>query len=124
MYVYFIQSGRSKKPPVKVGVAMNIKRRLNALQTANPEKLTIIASIKCENRAEAYNIESYLHNELKNRSIRGEWFATCMRRVDKIMKKWYTTKELEQSSYYEEKIDNELDMITLNNLSVSNDPYI
>jgi len=110
MYVYFIQSGTERKAPIKIGVAKNIERRLNALQTANPEKLTVIASIKCSNRLEAYNIESYLHRQLSNRKIRGEWFATCMRRVDRIMKKWYTNKELEQSSYYEEKIDNELDM--------------
>jgi hypothetical protein len=113
MYVYFIQSGYDKKPPIKIGVAVNIERRLNALQTANPEKLSLIASIECKNRAEAFNIESYLHNELKNRKIRGEWFTTCMRRVDKIMKKWYTNKTLEQGTYYEEKVDNELDIKTL-----------
>ena len=110
MYVYFIQSGYDKKPPIKIGVAINVERRLNALQTANPEKLTVIASIKCVNRMEAYNIESYLHRQLSNRKIRGEWFATCMRRVDKIMKKWYTNKELERDTYYQEKIDKELDM--------------
>jgi len=119
MYVYFIQSGYGKKPPIKVGVAKNIKRRLSSLQTANHEKLTIVASIKCSNRLEAYNIESYLHDKLSNRRIRGEWFTTCMRRVDKIMKKWYTNKELEQSSYYEDKIDAELDMQI-----ISSDTYI
>ena len=110
MYVYFIKSGYDKRAPIKIGVAVNIERRLNALQTANPEKLTLIASIKCKSRAEAFNIESYLHGELNNRKIRGEWFITCMRRVDKIMKKWYTNKKLEWGSYCEEKIENELDI--------------
>ena len=110
MYVYFIRSGYDKKPPIKIGVAKNIERRLNSLQTANPEKLTLIASIECSSRSEAFNIESYLHNELNNRKIRGEWFTTCMRRVDKIMKKWYTNKELEWGSYCEERIEDELDM--------------
>lgn len=115
MYVYFIKSGFDKKPPIKIGVAKNINRRLDSLQTANPEKLEVIASIKCSNRAEAYNIESYLHEKLKNRRIRGEWFATCMRRVDKAMKKWYTNKELERDDYYLQKIDDELDMISIIN---------
>lgn len=115
MYVYFIQSGYDKKPPIKIGVAVNIERRLSSLQTANHEKLTIIASIKCSNRAEAYNIESHLHAELKNRRIRGEWFTTCMRRVDKAMNKWYAKKDIDWGSHYEEKIDNELDIKILSN---------
>tara|TARA_R110000744_G_scaffold80450_3_gene157956 strand:+ start:3024 stop:3383 length:360 start_codon:yes stop_codon:yes gene_type:complete len=115
MHVYFIQSGYDKKPPIKIGVAKSIDRRLRTLQTANPEKLTLIASIKCESRGEAFNIESYLHKELNNRKIRGEWFATCMRRVDKIMKKWYTDKDFDFGTYCEERIENELDMKMLSN---------
>lgn len=118
MYVYFIQSGYYKKPLIKIGVTKSIKRRLNALQTANPEKLTLIASIECKSRSEAFNIESYLHNELSNRKIIGGWFVTCMRRVDKIMKKWYTNRELEWGSYCQKRIEDELDMKI-----ASNDTY-
>ncbi len=113
MYVYFIQSGHDKKAPVKIGVAKNIQRRLEALQTANYEKLLLIAQIECANRAEAYNIESYLHKELSNRNIRGEWFATCMRRVDDLMKKWYTDKQLKTNFASEQREDEDLDMAIL-----------
>lgn len=115
MYVYFIQSGNGKKPPVKIGVAQNIDKRLRSLQTANPEKLTLIASIECANRLEAFNIESYLHEKLVNRRIRGEWFATCMRRIDKHMSKWYKDKSIDSETPYSDKVDQELDMECLIN---------
>tara|TARA_R110002051_G_scaffold214662_1_gene279462 strand:+ start:1146 stop:1442 length:297 start_codon:yes stop_codon:yes gene_type:complete len=89
MYVYFIQSGNSKKRnPVKIGVAKNPERRLAVLQTGNPEVLKLLVVIKCNNRAEAYAIENHLHTSLKKRNIRGEWFYACMRRINKAMSNW------------------------------------
>ena len=113
-YVYFIQSGYGKKPPIKIGVAENIDKRLLELQPGNPEELKVVASIKCANRMEAFNIESYLHRQLSKRKIRGEWFASCMRRIDKVMSKWYTNKKVDFKKYRDNDIDNELDMACLN----------
>ena len=96
MYVYFIQSGSSKKRnPVKIGVARNPERRLAALQTGNPEELKLLVVIECGSRAEAYAIESHLHKTLAKRNIRGEWFYACMRRINKAMIKWETNKSAE-----------------------------
>tara|TARA_R110001632_G_scaffold205482_1_gene329209 strand:+ start:1469 stop:1765 length:297 start_codon:yes stop_codon:yes gene_type:complete len=93
MYVYFIQSGNSKKRnPVKIGVAKNPKRRMAVLQTGNPEELTLLVVIKCDNRAEAFAIENHLHASLAKRNIRGEWFYACMRRINKVMIKWEASK--------------------------------
>jgi predicted GIY-YIG superfamily endonuclease len=96
MYVYFIQSGDSKKRnPVKIGVARNPERRLAALQTGNPEELKLLVVIECDSRTEAYAIESHLHKTLAKRNIRGEWFYACMRRINKAMIKWETNKSTE-----------------------------
>ena len=117
MFVYFIQCGHDKKPPVKVGVARNIERRLKALQTGNPYELKVLCFIKCANSLEAYNLESFIHSELKNRKVRGEWFATCMRRINKIVNKWYTNKEIIFDGY-SDKIEEELDRQVMFNPSI------
>lgn len=108
MFVYFVQCGSDKKPPIKVGVASNIEKRLKSLQTGNPYKLELLCFIECSNSKEAYNLESFIHYELKNRRIRGEWFATCLRRVNKIVGKWHTNKEINFDKYAE-RIDEDLD---------------
>jgi len=115
--VYFIQGGQDKKAPVKIGVAKNIKKRLDCLQTANYEKLILIAQIECSNRLEAYNIESYLHEGLSKRRIRGEWFATCMKRVDKLMINWYRDKELKVNFASDQRAEEELDIALLTSIN-------
>lgn len=108
MFVYFIQCGHDKKPPVKVGVASNIDKRLKSLQTGNPYELKLLCSIECKNTKEAYNLECFIHSELKSRRIRGEWFSTCMRRVNKIVSKLHTHKEINFDAYNSRE-DEELD---------------
>lgn len=108
MFVYFIQCGHEKNPPIKVGVAKNIERRIKSMQTGNPFELKLLCFIECANAKEAYNLEGFIHSELKNRKIRGEWFATCMRRVNKIVSKWYTEKEVDFSKF-SDRVDEELD---------------
>jgi len=72
MYIYFIRAGSSG--PIKIGVAVDVDRRLNTLQTGNALQLTIIAKIKCRSKSEAYDKESQLHKMFRKKKIRGEWF--------------------------------------------------
>lgn len=65
--VYFIGA---KEGPVKIGRAVNVAKRLNAIQTGNPEKLMILASAI---EGDIIN-EKSLHEKYAGSRIRGEWF--------------------------------------------------
>jgi len=72
MYVYFIRAGNSGA--IKIGMAVNIERRMNTLQTGNAFKLNIIALIPCDTREQALYLEQRLHRCFNSQHIRGEWF--------------------------------------------------
>jgi len=75
MYVYFIRQGAGNgKGPIKIGMASNLERRLNTLQTGNPVELNFIACIPCDSREEARELERKLHDFFRGSKIRGEWF--------------------------------------------------
>jgi predicted GIY-YIG superfamily endonuclease len=57
----------------KIGISSNIDKRFIQLDT-HPEEIDIIATYECENRDKALELESLIHNILKNYSIRKEWF--------------------------------------------------
>ncbi len=74
MYVYLIQSGTSRKAPVKIGMSDDPEKRIKQLQTGNPETLRLIMSIRCNSREHAYKLESTLHLMMAKKSIINEWF--------------------------------------------------
>ena len=96
VYVYFVSSGRGKRAPIKIGVSKNVDKRVDELQTGNPNKLYILSIIECTTVKRAYNLEGYLHHKLKRFRLVGEWF----RRAD-----WNLPSIL---SVYEGKIKEEL----------------
>lgn len=61
---------------VKIGVAKNPHSRLAALQTGNPHPMTLLAFRDFEWRAQAYLVESGIHDELRNQHVAGEWFRS------------------------------------------------
>lgn len=63
--IYFIRSGKY----VKIGYSKNPKKRLDELQTGNPEKLKLIAVMQGN-----LQTEKSLHDLYSNKRIRGEWF--------------------------------------------------
>lgn len=75
MFVYFIQEGKGNHGYIKIGVSNNVNKRLDSLQTGNPRKLTLMASIKCDTPNNAYRLEKKLHKKFKSQCIRGEWFS-------------------------------------------------
>lgn len=66
-FVYFVNV--SKTSQYKIGCTTNLDNRICALQTATPNKLTLIHSI-----AGGYKTEKYLHKVFKQYQIRNEWF--------------------------------------------------
>jgi hypothetical protein len=79
MYVYFIRAGVGKRKPIKIGVAKSIQKRMENLQIANHEELSLVACIPCKTRKEAEFIEKGLHKRFARKHIRGEWFKGDIR---------------------------------------------
>jgi len=73
MYVYFILDKTSNA--IKIGKSNNIEDRLSHLQIGNPNELTVIHYIKCDNDNHSFLVESKFHSLHADRHIRGEWFA-------------------------------------------------
>lgn len=69
-YVYLMRAGDSH---YKVGVAVSVKRRVEALQTANGNKIYVIAAKLYHDQ---YGLERRIHQQLKSMSANGgkEWF--------------------------------------------------
>ena len=68
--VYFITDGSY----VKIGVAIDIKKRIKQLQTGNARKLFLLMKIEFSNGGPAYAAETDLHEMFKDKSKNGEWF--------------------------------------------------
>lgn len=67
--IYFVQMEHSRH--VKIGMARNVAYRVASLQTANPEKLTLLAfTVVVRGR----QFEAGLHRLLKPYRMSGEWF--------------------------------------------------
>ena len=66
-FVYLISDGDY----IKIGVTNDIDQRVQSLQTGNPNQLTILTCIPCEN---ARYIEGMLHGVFDDFKMQGEWF--------------------------------------------------
>ena len=73
MYVYFIRCVDDNNF-IKIGVAKNVQRRLDALQIGCPYPLKVISVIQCRSQSHAYETETRLHKFFKWANIGGEWF--------------------------------------------------
>jgi hypothetical protein len=76
-FVYFVTDGSGF---VKIGCTSNsIRSRVAAMQTSNPRKLHLIATIETDNIAET---EALLHEEFDEyRHEIGEWFAISIDQI-------------------------------------------
>ena len=72
--VYFIYCSDRNNSPVKIGVTSDIENRISALQTGNPYKLFCKAFIPCNNKDQAYRLESFFHHQFRKNRMVGEWF--------------------------------------------------
>jgi len=65
--VYFVRSGANG--PIKIGVTLNLKRRLEMLQAGNHRALRCLLTIDGDGTA-----ERAMHSRFEAQHIRGEWF--------------------------------------------------
>lgn len=72
-YVYFVEIPDG---PIKVGIAKNVKKRLETIRTHCPYEIRLLAAIP-GGRAR----ERELHAALSDYRMRGEWFAADARPV-------------------------------------------
>lgn len=77
-YVYFITevyTNRLKgKPAVKIGLAVNVERRVKELQTGNARQLEAVLAIGPMSEKTAATLERHLHRRFKRLRLKGEWF--------------------------------------------------
>lgn len=74
LYVYIIRMGQEPGTvTIKVGIANNLKRRLQELQTGNPENLSIDLSLLLEYKI-AKKFEREVHGYLSVFHKKNEWF--------------------------------------------------
>lgn len=96
MYVYIIQSGSSKKSPVKIGMSDDPEKRIKQLQTGNPQILRIIISIKCNSRKHAFELEKTLHRMLVRNNILNEWFFVKKKSLLETINRFANNPDLKQ----------------------------
>ncbi len=75
MSIYFISDGKH----VKIGCSINPKERLSALQSGNPNKLTLLKTL-----SEKGYSESKLHSKFEQYKTYGEWFELSKEILDFI----------------------------------------
>jgi hypothetical protein len=68
----YVVKPKFKDGPFKIGIASDLKKRLEALQTSHYEDLEVLMVIEMSNPRE---LEKALHKRFREYRIRGEWFA-------------------------------------------------
>lgn len=74
--IYFIRT-KDNANLIKIGVAQNVKSRLDTLQTGNHSALEIIGSTPIDSHKHALYIEKKIHDLFRYYRVRGEWFRSA-----------------------------------------------
>ena len=81
--------------PFKIGVANNVKKRLDILQTGNPRRLKLITKIGPMGREQAFTMEKWFHTRLSSAAMTGEWFSPkCRGYLRKLLKEESSRQEI------------------------------
>lgn len=95
-FVYIIRSGSGFSAPVKIGVSDVPENRIKELQTGNPYRLFLIAKLPFSSRADAFEVEKYLHNQLTLTKLCGEWFKMDKaRNIPQVLSKFVAGAQYE-----------------------------
>lgn len=70
MYIYVIGP---ENGPQKIGITNNLKHRLRAIQTGNPDKL-FVHHFEEIDASRVRLLERKIHLELVHKRLKGEWF--------------------------------------------------
>ena len=72
--VYFIRDITSQTVKIGKTTIGRAPARLKALQTGNPNVLTLYKTISAQTHKEAFVLEKNLHQKFSSSHYRGEWF--------------------------------------------------
>ena len=85
--VYVIESNGN----YKIGFSSNFKKRIKSYKTHLPD-FNVVINVECDN---AFNIESFLHDEFSECRLKGEWFyldqtdlVKCLSIINKMAYGW------------------------------------
>lgn len=90
-WVYFIRSGETG--PIKIGWAVDPRRRLRTLACGSPCELILLGALLCEQaEAEEYS----LHARLRAYRVRGEWFeaVAVLREIQNLGERVLSPEEI------------------------------
>jgi len=83
----------------KIGVANDLSKRMQSIQTGCPLKIALVGTLKCKSRAQAFDIERRLHLFHDQYKTHGEWFAlhgSWAEALDRLVKEWPISNDLEE----------------------------
>lgn len=95
----------SNSDPIKIGVADNVEKRLDNMQTGNPRELVILYKIPMNSRSHAFMVENRIHKKLSKHRIRGEWF------IGRALNKIKVKEILKERSHEKLYSENDLEMV-------------
>lgn len=72
--LYILRHGDPERDLYKVGIATDVARRIDELQTGNPFPIDLIRYVEFPSRWEAYRVERCIHSLLEEVRAQGEWF--------------------------------------------------
>jgi hypothetical protein len=84
-HVYVIHDGER----AKIGVATDMRRRREALQSGNPKALVLAFHVTAASKTHAHQIERHAHQALAEYRIGGEWFAVGWERAAEAIEAAY-----------------------------------
>ena len=73
-FVYFVEAPEVGR--IKIGVAVDVCKRLNSLRGSSPARLDLRGFIQMPTWSEARAMEQRLHREFVEHRCWGEWFET------------------------------------------------
>lgn len=81
-FVYFIHEESGEPIAFKIGkTSLHPGERKEQLQTGNPRKLVIYRWIETSDHS---SVEEFIHHELREKHIRGEWFHATRDDIDVV----------------------------------------
>lgn len=87
-YIYVIGAVNEA---MKIGIAKNVSKRLESLQTGNHRELSILYTYPIASPQLAERVEKDIHKYLHFIHIRGEWFKYKPGKANKIIEKIIST---------------------------------
>jgi len=94
----------------KIGITQNINARIKTIETYNPLNCELLFYEKIEN---SRGIEHFLHQKLKNKNIKNEWFKLSKKDINSVIQNIVELTKIEYLT------DRQKEIIDLANIEIS-----